>query len=169
MPHECQSHEYSDCIYYSKIRGYHVYKEVWSEVVGKSLVCHRETRNLVDPYVVAVMRTGEVVSYVPCSISTLCSPFIERGENITCEVTGKRQYSYDLPQRGLELPCKLVFFGPNNEIAKVKYLLQFTPCEAPCDIKSDSSLPSVKHMSQLVSTAAGKSVLSRNSTFPVTP
>ena len=128
------------CIYYSKIRGYHVYKEVWSAVVGETLACHRETRNLIDPYAVAVMRSGEVVGHVPRSISTLCSLFIERGGNITCEVTGNRQYSYDLPQGGLELPCKLVFFGPNKEIAKVIHLLQFAPCKASCDIKSDPKL-----------------------------
>ena len=88
------------CIYYSKIRGYHVYKEVWSAVVGETLAGHRETRNLIDPYAVAVMRSGEVVGHVPRSISTLCSLFIERGGNIMYEVTGNRQYSYDLPQGG---------------------------------------------------------------------
>ena len=161
-----------NCIYYSKIRGYHVYKEVWSAVVGETLACHRETRNLIDPYAVAVMRSGEVVGYVPHSISTFCSLFIELGGNIMCEATGNRQYSDDL---GLELHCKLVFFGPNKEIAKVKYLLQFPPCKALCDIKADSSLPSVKRMSPVVSAAgdapvvsaaAGSSVLLRKFTFP---
>ena len=117
----------------------------------------------------------EVVGHVPHSISTLCSLFIERGGNIKCEVTGNRQYSYDLPQGGLELPCKLVFFGPNMEIAKVKYLLQFAPCGTSCDIKSDSSLPSMKRVSPtvsaagdapVVSVAVGNSVLSRSYTFP---
>ena len=56
-----------------------VYKEVWSAVVGETLACHRETRNLIDPYMVAVMGSGEVVGHVPHSISTLCSLFIERG------------------------------------------------------------------------------------------
>ena len=120
------------CIYYSKIRGYHVYKEIWSAVVGETLECRMETSNLIDPYAVAVIRSGQVVGHVPRSISTLCSLFIERGGNITCEVTGNRQYSRDLPQGGLELPCKLTFFGTNKEITKVKQLLQFAPCEAPC-------------------------------------
>ena len=64
----------------------YVYKEVWSAVVGETLACHRETRNLIDPYAVAVMRSGEVIGHVPRSISTLCSLFIERGGNITCEL-----------------------------------------------------------------------------------
>ena len=100
----------TEVVYYSKIRGYHVYKEVWSAVVGETLACHRETRNLIDPYVVAVIRSGKVVDHVPCSISMLCSLFIKRGGNIiTCEVTGNRQSSYDLPQGGIEFLCKLIF------------------------------------------------------------
>ena len=69
-----------------------------------------------------------------------------------------------------------MFFGPNKAIAKIKYLLQFAPCEASFDIKSDSSLPSMKRVSPVVSAAAGdaplvsaavgNSVLSRNLTFP---
>ena len=78
----------------------------------------RETRNLIDHYAVAVMRSGEVVGHVPHSISTLCSLFIEQGGNITCEVTGNRQYSYDLPQGGLEFPCKLMFLGPIRRLLK---------------------------------------------------
>ena len=38
------------CIYYLRIRGYHVHKEVWSAAVGETLACCRETTNLIDPY-----------------------------------------------------------------------------------------------------------------------
>ena len=33
----------------SVIRGYHVYEEVWSSVIGEVLVCRRDTRNRHDP------------------------------------------------------------------------------------------------------------------------
>lgn len=37
-----------------------------------------------------------------------------------CIVTGGRRYSADLPQGGLEIPCKLHFEGKSKEITKVK-------------------------------------------------
>ena len=44
------------CIYYSKIRGYHIYQEIWTATVGEILECCREAGNLIDPYAVAVVR-----------------------------------------------------------------------------------------------------------------
>lgn len=70
----------------------------------------------------------------------------QRGGDITCKVTGNRQYSCDLPQGGLELPCKLTFCWPNKEIAKVKHLLQFA--------SSNNNVPSVKCMSPVVFAAS---------------
>ena len=43
----------------------------------------------------------------------MCSVFIRRGGSITCTVNGSRRYSADLPQGGLELPCKLMFIAPS--------------------------------------------------------
>ena len=42
--------------------------------------------------------------------------FLQRGGEILGEVTGTRQYSSDLPQGELELPCKLKFSAASNEI-----------------------------------------------------
>ena len=118
----------ASCVYHSKIRGYHIYKEIWTAAIGEPLSCRREIGNLMDPYAVAVVKAGVVVGHIPRTISTLCSLFLARGGNITCEVTGNRQYSRDLPQGGLELPCKLTFSNSSKEIAKVKRLLQSAPC-----------------------------------------
>ena len=54
-----------------------------------------------------------IVGHVPRRISPLCSVFIRRGGSITCIVDGPRRHSADLPQGGLELPCKLKFIAPN--------------------------------------------------------
>ena len=43
------------CVYHSKIRGYHIYKEIWTATIGETLSCRRETDNLMDPYVVAAI------------------------------------------------------------------------------------------------------------------
>jgi hypothetical protein len=39
---------------------------------------------------------------------------------ILCTVTGSRRYSKDLPQGGLEVPCKLEFFGDSGYLSKVE-------------------------------------------------
>jgi len=50
--------------------------------------------------------------------------FIRIGESITCVVDGPRQYSADLPQDRLELPCKLLFSSPSPvEFNKMRKLV----------------------------------------------
>jgi hypothetical protein len=41
-----------------------------------------------------------------------------------CQITGHRQFSDDLPQKGLEVPCSLFFMGDEKEIQKVKRLTE---------------------------------------------
>ena len=67
------------CEYFSKIRGYHVYKEIWTAAIGELLLCKREVRNISDLYAVAVVNGEVIFGHVPCSISTLCSLFLDRG------------------------------------------------------------------------------------------
>ena len=101
----------------SVLRGYHIYKGIpWEPAIGTILPCEREAFNLHDPYAVAAMNHGVVVSHVSRSIaiSALCSIFLRRGV-IYCEITGTRQHSSDLPQGGLELPCKLKFSAASKE------------------------------------------------------
>ena len=52
----------------------------------------------------AVCKVGdEIVGHLPRNISTMCSIFIRRGEIIYCTVSGRRQYSRDFPQGGMEI------------------------------------------------------------------
>ena len=48
------------CEYFSQIRGYHVYKEIWTAAIEELLLFKREARNISDPYAVAVVN-GEVI------------------------------------------------------------------------------------------------------------
>ena len=104
------------------IHGHHVYKEIWDPVNGKELTCEREIGNSSDPLAVAVMKRlhGEdnVVGHLPRRISPLCSAFLRRGGTIKCIVDGHRRYSEDLPQGGLEVPCKLVFEIEDLQVCK---------------------------------------------------
>ena len=47
------------------VRGYHVYREIWLATVGEELSCMREVDNYRDPFAVAVIKSGVVVSHIP--------------------------------------------------------------------------------------------------------
>ena len=110
----------------SVIRGYHVYGNIWNPVVGDQLPCTRETSNRHDPFAVAVVKDDAVVGHVPRKLSAICSLFLRRSGSIMCPVTGSRQYSEDLLQGGLEIPCVLIFTGESDQINKVRKLVQKT-------------------------------------------
>jgi hypothetical protein len=92
---------------------------VWSASPGDILVCQNEFGNIVDPYAVAVVviSSSTAVGHVPRAISAVYHFFLRRcGSSIQCQVTGSRQYSSDLPQGGLEIPCTLTFSGAEKDI-----------------------------------------------------
>ena len=91
------------------IRGYHVYKEIWDVENDKELICEREVGNRHNTFVVVMHKGSVTVGHVPRVISPICSIFLQRSRNIKYRVTGNRQYSSDLIQGGLELPCILAF------------------------------------------------------------
>ena len=105
----------------SCIRGYHIYKDNWTPDLNNPevLSCTRESGNIHDLYAVAIRNiTNDIVGHVPRAISTLCSIFILQGGTIECEVTGDRRYSLDLPQGGLELPCRLTFITVDKDVGQ---------------------------------------------------
>ena len=115
--------------YESVIRGYHISH-------GETFDCVRETGNTFDLFAVAVIRDGEIIGHVPKLISAAASLFLRHSGAIKCKVTGTRQYSRDLPQGGLEIPCQLTFEGSDEKyIRKVKKLLKLSD--------SDSGSPTV--------------------------
>ena len=105
------------------IRGYHVYRAIWSAALGEILQCERESDNLHDRYAVSVMRHGTIIGHLPRRISCVSSLFLRRGGQISCKVTGSRRYSADLSQGGLEIPCDVTFSGNSKEIKKLLKLL----------------------------------------------
>ena len=69
----------------SVIRGHHVYKAIWSSVLGEELQCHREVGNIHDLYAVSIVKPGTgVVGHIPRRISTPCNLFMRSGGSITC-------------------------------------------------------------------------------------
>ena len=108
------------------VRGFHIYKEVWHAVIGDVLPCRRDLGNPHDLYAVAMVRASNTVGHVPRRISSVCSIFLRRGGSISCTITGIRQYSGDLPQGGLEVPCLLKFEGDEKEVIKAEKLIKST-------------------------------------------
>lgn len=107
------------------VRGYHVYKEIWTAVLGETLPCVRETSNEKDRYAVAVIKDSNIVGHLPKKISSVSSLFLRRGGTITCTVTGRRRCSVDLVQGGLEIPCILTFRANKKEIEKLKKIMNW--------------------------------------------
>ena len=89
------------------LRSFHVYKNVWSPVIGEILICKLKFRNIHDPYSVAVCKCVEIVGHVPNRLSSLCYFFLKNEGAILCHVTGKRRHTVDLPQGGLEVPLEV--------------------------------------------------------------
>jgi len=55
----------------SVLCGYHVYKEIWSSMLGEELQCLREIRNIYDLYTVKIGKTGTgTVGHLPKEISS---------------------------------------------------------------------------------------------------
>ena len=74
------------------------------------LSCARETGNQHDPFFIKVIKSATIAGHLPKRISSTCLLFLHMGGSISCEVTGPRQYSADLIQGGLEIPCRLMLF-----------------------------------------------------------
>lgn len=112
------------------IRGYHVYKDVWTAVDGELLQCRREPNNIYDPFAVSVVKDGTVVGHLPRKCTAVFSLFLRRSGTIVCRVNGSRRYSVDLPQGGLEVPCTLFFSGEPSLIKKIMKLTNELPDRA---------------------------------------
>ena len=70
------------------IRGFHIYEDNWSPLLGEVIKCTREDDNPRDCYTMAVVKTipvdAETVGYIPPYILEVCSSFLQRGGEILC-------------------------------------------------------------------------------------
>ena len=90
------------------VRGFHVYNDRWTPVLGEVLMCEVENGNTSNTYAVAIKKGGEIIGHVPRTISTACNLFLELGGSLRCIITDTLHRYSDLPQGGLQIPCKLV-------------------------------------------------------------
>ena len=124
----------------SCVRGYHVYKDGWSPVRDEILACQRETGNAHNPFAVKVLKSGSIVGHSPIKISSTCSLFLRCGGVITCKITDpEKQYSRDLEQGGLEIPCLLLFQAEQKLLEKARKLLLLSEKSASVAKPSETS------------------------------
>ena len=106
----------------SYVRGYHAYMDVWSPVIGETLLVKREPSNVKDRHAVAIFKEDAVVGHVPYNIAPRFSQFLRRDVNKAfAEVTGEkvnRGAGY-----GLEIPCVYRLYGPKVYIDWMKELI----------------------------------------------
>ena len=101
------------------VRGYHVYQEVWSPIIGEAFTCQQENGNEHDAYSVATIREDdEVIGHLPREISRVSYFFLAHGGSISGIVTNKRRYCTQ--RGGMEIPCQLTFLGTRKNIRKLK-------------------------------------------------
>ena len=103
----------------SIMRGHHIYKVLWTPVIGEELTVTPEENNNHNRHTIAVMKGGEVVGHVPRELSRILYFFLRRsGSCVLCVITGRRKYGV-----GLEVPCVYKINGQSKCIEKLKRLL----------------------------------------------
>ena len=66
----------------------------------------KELGNVHDRNAVALFRADMKVGHIPMKISQLYNSFITKGGTIEVVIMESRQFAADLPQGGLDIPCK---------------------------------------------------------------
>ena len=104
------------------------------------LACQHETGNAHDHFAVKVVKSGSIVGHLPKKISSMCSLFLRRRGVITCKITDpQKQYSRDLEQGGLEIPCLLLFQADQELLEKARKLLLLSEKNASVAKPSETS------------------------------
>ena len=102
----------------SVVRGHHVYKVIWTPVIGEELEVRTEDDNDHDQHAVAVVKDGVVIGHMPRLAAEVSWFFLKRGGSITCRITGNRKFGV-----GLEVPCTYVYSSCAKTVNKLSKLL----------------------------------------------
>ena len=99
--------------------GHHVYKSLWTPVMGKELHAQTEDSNIFDEFAVAVFKDGIVVGHVPRELARTCWYFLKKWHScMICKITGHRRLS-EIEGKGLIVPCVYIFTGKTKHIDKL--------------------------------------------------
>jgi len=111
------------------VHGYHVYKEIWSSVLGKELQCFCEIGNIHDLYAVKVVKTGTgTIGHLPKEISTLCHLFLRKGG---CTIARVHQTLLICLRVVWGDTLQVMFNGERKSVDRLKQLLCKVPSLSP--------------------------------------
>ena len=82
-----------DTVYHemdSMVHGHHVYKSVWSPVVGEQLVLEKEPANPHDEFAVAVIKDSQIVGHILKKYLQIMWYFLHEGA-LSSHITGRRR------------------------------------------------------------------------------
>ena len=111
------------CTTYGKssvIRGHHVYKAIWTPIVGENLSLQLEEENEHDNHAVVVMSDNTIVGHMPRSLSCFHVVFLEEVD------------SQDIGS--LEIPCMYTYTGSSRMIQKVRRLMKSEEATNSCPL-----------------------------------
>ena len=94
------------------VRGHHVYQKEWEAEIGSKLTAQYETWT----GALALKQKEVIVGHILKFLSKITYFYLKHGGDLLVEINGKRQYSRDLPQGGMELPALHVFKTTNLEM-----------------------------------------------------
>ena len=93
------------------VRGYHYYRAVWEPKVNEILNFSHEQNNVFDRFAVKTMKenhNNQIVGHLPVEVSRVIKYLIDRGAEVTAQLTSTNYQRSPLIQGGLEIPCVVV-------------------------------------------------------------
>lgn len=104
----------------SYVKGYHVYKDIWTPVVNEELKTEMEPGNVKDKYAVCVKKNTSIVGHLPLGtngkFAKMIFFFLRADQDAKCNVviTGKAVNLGD--GDGMQVPCKLKISGTKKMV-----------------------------------------------------
>ena len=75
----------------SVIHGHHIYKSMWSPILGEIVSVDHEHGNTHDCHTVCLLKGGSIIGHAPRELAKYSWFFLGHNEIITCEVTWKQK------------------------------------------------------------------------------
>lgn len=113
----------------SHVKGYHAYLDEWKPCRGEVLRGIPEPSNVVDKYVVCVLKGGKVVGHLKRGKSGRFAKtifyFLETDQHSSCSVATKADKAVNFGDgEGMQIPCKLRLSGQEKFVNILKNELE---------------------------------------------
>lgn len=108
----------------SFVKGYHVYRQIWTPIISERLTAVQEPTNLVDKYAVCVLKNGHVVGHLEKGqtgkFAKTIFYFLRADDESSCVVVIRGKPVNLGSKEGMAVPCTLEFQGRKDFIDILK-------------------------------------------------